>query len=159
MWPRRATSPGRCAELLLKGQVIGHAGELHPEVVKAFGLPARACAVELNLGALLAAEAEVPRIGLLSGFPLAKEDVALIVDEATSAEAVRQALMEGAGELLESVTLFDVYHGDQVPEGKKSLAFALRFRADRTLTDAEAGAARDAAVAVAAKRCDATQRA
>ena len=151
--------PGRCAELLLKGQVIGHAGELHPEVVKAFGLPARACAVELNLGALLAAEAEVPRIGLLSGFPLAKEDVALIVDEATSAEAVRQALMEGAGELLESVTLFDVYHGDQVPEGKKSLAFALRFRADRTLTDAEAGAARDAAVAVAAKRCDVTQRA
>jgi len=127
-------------------------------VVRAFGLPSRTCAVELELGALLEAEAGIPRIGLLTGFPLAKEDVALIVDENTPAEGVRKALVEGAGELLESVTLFDVYHGDQVPEGRKSLAFGLRFRADRTLTDAEAAAARDAAVAVAVERFGATQR-
>ena len=114
--------------------------------------------MELDLGALLGAEAGIPRIGLLSGFPLAKEDVALIVDEDTPAESVRKALAEGAGELLESISLFDVYHGDQVPEGRKSLAFGLRFRADRTLTDAEAAAARDAAVAVAAERFGATQR-
>ena len=151
--------PGRCAELLLAGVTVGYAGELHPEVAAAFGLPERTCALELDLGTLLEAETETPRIGQLAGFPLAKEDVALIVDEATPAEEVRQALIDGAGEMLESITLFDVYHGDQVPEGRKSLAFALRFRAGRTLTDAEAAAARDAAVAVAAERFDATQRA
>jgi phenylalanyl-tRNA synthetase, beta subunit len=150
--------PGRCAELLLAERTVGYAGELHPEVIRAFGLPARTCAVELDLGALLGTEAGIPRIGLLAGFPLAKEDVALIVDENTPAEGVRKALAEGAGELLESISLFDVYHGDQVPEGRKSLAFGLRFRADRTLTDAEAAAARDAAVAVAAERFGATQR-
>ena len=151
--------PGRCAELLVAERTVGYAGELHPDVIRAFGLPARTCAMELDLGALLGAETGIPRIGLLSGFPLAKEDVALIVDEDTPAEEVRKALIEGAGELLESVNLFDVYHGDQVPEGRKSLAFGLRFRADRTLTDAEAAAARDAAVAVAAERFGATQRA
>ena len=150
--------PGRCAALLLDGETIGHVGELHPEVIRAFGLPARTCAVELDLGRLLETPPGEPRIGLLSGFPLAKEDVALIVDENTPAEAVRQALAEGAGELLESVSLFDIYHGDQVPEGRKSLAFALRFRADRTLTDAEAGAARDSAVEVAVRRFNAQQR-
>jgi len=151
--------PSRCAELLLAGRTVGYAGELHPDVVRDFGLPARTCAMELDLGVLLGTEAGIPRIGLLAGFPLAKEDVALIVDEDTPAVEVRKALAEGAGDLLESVNLFDVYHGDQVPEGRKSLAFGLRFRAaDRTLTDAEAAAARDAAVAVAAERFGATQR-
>ena len=75
------------------------------------------------------------------------------------ARDVEAALREGAGELLESVRLFDVYTGEQVGEGRKSLAFALRFRApDRTLTEAETGAARDAAVARAAEACGAVQR-
>jgi phenylalanyl-tRNA synthetase beta chain len=85
--------------------------------------------------------------------------VALIVDDEVSSAEVRAALIEGAGELLESVSLFDVYTGDQVGEGKKSLAFALRFRADRTLTDAEAAEARQRAVAVAVERFGAVQRA
>ena len=90
---------------------------------------------------------------------MAKEDVALVVDEQVPAGDVEAALREGAGELLESVRLFDVYTGAQVGEGKKSLAFALRFRApDRTLTEAETGAARDAAVARAAEACGAVQR-
>ena len=94
-----------------------------------------------------------------SDFPVAKEDVALVVDESVTAAEVEAALREGAGECLESIRLFDVYTGPQVGEGKKSLAFALRFRApDRTLTEHEAGAARDAAVAVAAERCGAVQR-
>ena len=76
-----------------------------------------------------------------------------------TAGELEDVVREAAGPLLEDLRLFDVYTGEQVAEGRKSLAFALRFRADRTLTDAEAGAARDAAVAVAAKRCDATQRA
>ncbi len=151
--------PGRCAELSVDGAVVGFAGELHPEVVRAFALPERTCAVEFSLGDVLAAAPRGGNISALSSFPLAKEDVALIVDESVGAAAVEAALVEGAGELLEEVALFDVYRGDQVGEGKKSLAFALRFRADRTLKDAETAQARQAAVAVAAERYGAVQRA
>ncbi len=91
--------------------------------------------------------------------PVAKEDVALLVDAAVPAADVEAALRAGAGDLLESVRLFDVYTGPQVGAGRRSLAFALRFRApDRTLTEEETGAARDAAVAAAAERCGAVQR-
>ena len=94
-----------------------------------------------------------------STYPLAKEDVALVVDDAVTAAAVEAALRDGAGDLLESIRLFDVYTGDQVGSGHKSLAFALRFRApDRTLTEEETAAARNAAVAVAAERTGAVQR-
>ena len=96
----------------------------------------------------------------LSTFPVAKEDVALVVDEEVSAAQVREALVAGGGELLESVQLFDVYAGEQVGEHRKSLAFSLRLRAaDRTLTDAEAAEARDAAVARAEQVCGAQLRA
>ena len=92
-------------------------------------------------------------------YPVAKEDVALVVDASVPAADVEAALREGAGELLESIRLFDVYTGAQVGEGKKSLAFALRFRApDRTLTEHETGAARDAAVASRPRACGAVQR-
>ena len=151
--------PGRCAELLVDGRVIGCAGELHPTVCHAFGLPARTAAMELDLDDLLTAAPESGVITLLSTRPVAKEDVALIVDESTPASDVQAALVEGAGELLESIALFDIYRGSQIGEGKKSLAFGLRFRAsDRTLTDADTAAAREAAVAVAATRCGAVQR-
>ena len=83
----------------------------------------------------------------------------LIVDAEVPAADVEAALVEGAGELLESISLFDVYTGEQAGEGKKSLAFALRFRAERTLTDAEAAEARQRAVAVAVERFGAVQRA
>jgi phenylalanyl-tRNA synthetase beta chain len=94
-----------------------------------------------------------------SSYPLAKEDVALVVAADVTAAQVEAALREGAGDLLESIRLFDVFTGDQVGEGRKSLAFALRFRApDRTLTEEETAAARDAAVALAAERTGAVQR-
>ena len=94
-----------------------------------------------------------------SSYPVAKEDVALVVDEHVTAAAVEAALRDGAGALLESIRLFDVFTGEQIGAGKKSLAFALRFRApDRTLTEAETSAARDAAVASAAERVGAVQR-
>jgi phenylalanyl-tRNA synthetase beta chain len=83
-----------------------------------------------------------------------------VVDASVAAADVEAALREGAGELLESIRLFDVYTGDQVGEGKKSLAYALRFRApDRTLKEGESAAARDAAVKLAAERTGAVQRA
>ncbi len=151
--------PGRCAELHLGEAVLGHAGELHPTVCRAYGVPARTAVAEIDLGLLLEHAPAVLRAASFSDFPLAKEDVALVVDADVAAADVEAALREGAGELLESIRLFDLYTGEQVGEGRKSLAFALRFRApDRTLTEEETGAARDAAVAVAVARCGAVQR-
>jgi phenylalanyl-tRNA synthetase beta chain len=152
--------PGRCAEFTLPtGEGIGYAGELHPEVCTAFGLPARTAAAEVDLDALIAGAPTMGDIPTISGFPVAKEDVALIVDEDIPAAAVERALRAGAGPLLESIWLFDIYTGPQIGKAKKSLAYALRFRAaDRTLTDAEAAEARDAAVAAAVERTGAVQR-
>lgn len=151
--------PGRCAQLMVGETVIGFAGELHPVVCEQFGLPARTCAVELNLGELIAAAPQGGQISSLESFPLAKEDVALIVDADVPSADVEAALVRGAGDLLESISLFDIYTGPQIGDGKKSLAYALRFRADRTLTDAEAAAARQAAVEVAVEAVGAVQRA
>jgi phenylalanyl-tRNA synthetase beta chain len=142
--------PGRCARLEIAGRLVGHAGELHPRVVAALGLPERTCAVELNLDTI-----EVPgpaKAIALSAFPPVLLDVALIVGVAVAAGDVQRALQQGAGALLESVRLFDVYEDpERLGAGVKSLAFALRFRApDRTLTVEEASVARDAAVAEAA---------
>ncbi|HZP14227.1 MAG TPA: phenylalanine--tRNA ligase subunit beta [Nocardioides sp.] len=151
--------PGRCAEFSIGGTVIGHAGELHPTVCKNFGLPTRTAVAEIDLDALIAATPDVVAAPEFSTMPVAKEDVALLVDAGVTVAAVEAALREGAGELLESVRLFDTYVGDQLGEGKKSLAFALRFRAtDRTLTAEETATARDAAVARAAEATGAVQR-
>jgi phenylalanyl-tRNA synthetase beta chain len=161
--PRRASRmpwhPGRCAELVVDGASLGHAGELHPKVCSELGLPARSAALEVDLDLLLSRAVAVAPGPRFSTYPMAKEDVALVVDDDVTAARVEAALREGAGELLESVRLFDLYTGEQIGEGRKSLAFALRFRApDRTLTEAETGAARDAAVARAAELTGAVQR-
>ena len=156
--------PGRCAALAVAGPdgsevTIGWAGELHPSVVATCGLPERTCAVELDLDALIAAAPGRRAIAPLSSHPAVKQDVALVVDAAVPSAEVREALVDGAGELLESLGLFDVFTGAQLGPGKKSLAYSLVFRApDRTLTEAEATAARDAAVAEAAARWGAAMR-
>ncbi|WP_094286730.1 phenylalanine--tRNA ligase subunit beta [Mycobacterium lehmannii] len=153
--------PGRCAEVVLGdrqgGTVVGHAGELHPAVVERSGLPKRTCALELDLDAIPIVERlPAPRV---SPFPAVFQDISLVVDEDVAAAAVVEAVRAGAGPLLEDVRLFDVYTGPQVGEGRKSLAFALRFRAaDRTLTEDEASAAREAAVQAATERIGAEQR-
>ncbi|MGA8256774.1 MAG: phenylalanine--tRNA ligase subunit beta [Nocardioides sp.] len=151
--------PGRCAEVVVNGSVIGQAGELHPKVCAGHGIPARSAALEIDLDQFLAAARDVAPGPEFSTYPVAKEDVALVVDAGVTVAAVEAALLEGAGDLVESIRLFDVYTGEQIGAGRKSLAFALRFRAaDRTLTEEETGAARDAAVAAAAERCGAVQR-
>ncbi|QUC60755.1 phenylalanine--tRNA ligase subunit beta [Streptomyces sp. A2-16] len=152
--------PGRCAEFVVGDTVVGHAGELHPRVVKAFGLPARTCAMELDLDVLEAAGDDTPQAPNISTFPVATQDVALVVDKFVPHAEVEAALREGAGELLEAIRLFDVYENpEQLGDGRKSLAYALRFRAaDRTLTVDEASAARDAAVALAGERTGAVLR-
>ncbi|MBQ1000361.1 MULTISPECIES: phenylalanine--tRNA ligase subunit beta [Streptomyces] len=156
--------PGRCAELVItvdgSERVVGHAGELHPRVLKALHLPARTCAMELDLDALEQVGDDTPQAPRISTFPVATQDVALVVDKPVPAAEVEAALREGAGELLEAIRLFDVYENEeQLGDGKKSLAYALRFRAaDRTLTVDEASAARDAAVALAGERTGAVLR-
>ncbi len=149
--------PGRCAEIMVDGVVVGHAGELHPAACAALDLPKRSCAMELDLDALPLPEVTVAPV--ISSFPPALIDVALVVDDRTPAADVEAALVDGAGELLEAVRLFDVYVGEQVGAGRRSLAYKLTLRArDRTLTAEEAVAARDAAVAVAAERVGAAMR-
>ncbi|HEX7715772.1 MAG TPA: phenylalanine--tRNA ligase subunit beta, partial [Marmoricola sp.] len=124
------------------------------------GLPRGSAALEVDLGHLIEHAVAVAGAPALSTFPVAKEDVALVVGDEVSADELARTLREGAGELCESVRLFDVYTGAQIGPGRKSLAFALRFRApDRTLTETETAAARDAAVALAAERHGAEQRA
>ncbi|MFD7089421.1 phenylalanine--tRNA ligase subunit beta [Streptomyces sp. NPDC059896] len=155
--------PGRCAALYaaVDGEetLLGHAGELHPRVVKALGLPERSCAMEIDLDLLERAGTGVIKAPRISTYPVATQDVALVVPGEVPAAEVERALREGAGELLESLRLFDVFAGEQIGEGRKSLAYALRFRAaDRTLTVDEATAARDAAVALAAERTGAVLR-
>jgi phenylalanyl-tRNA synthetase beta chain len=156
----QAFHPGRAAQLSLRtGEVVGYAGELHPKLLAAHDMPARSVAVEFNADALFEAAADVIVARHISPFPVATQDVALVVPQDVPADDVLSALREGAGELLEDVALFDVYAGKGIEEGKKSLAFGLRFRAnDRTLTADEASAARESAVAIAAERFGAVQR-
>lgn len=154
--------PGRCAELSVnidgETHVVGHAGELHPQVLEALGLPARTCAMEIDLTALPLGE-KLPA-PVLSSFPAVHQDVALVVEEEVPAEAVRRTLEESAGELIEEVALFDVYRSESLGENKKSLAFGLIFRApDRTLTEDEASEGRLAATEAAKEKFGAQMRA
>jgi phenylalanyl-tRNA synthetase beta chain len=149
--------PGRCAELLLGERVVGHAGELHPRVCAALELPARTSVMELDIDAL--PPAQVPVGPHVSTFPPVHMDLALVVADEVPAADVEAAVRAGAGDLLESLRLFDVYTGAPVPDGSRSLAYALTLRApDRTLTGEEATAVRDAAVSAAAAATGAVLR-
>jgi phenylalanyl-tRNA synthetase beta chain len=163
--------PGRCAAIFVQAGtdrewLAGYAGELHPRVVKAFGLPARTCAMELDLSVIETAADTVPAgsAPVLSGYPVATQDVALNVPDSVPAGQVQAALAagvaaSGSASLLEDIRLFDLYTGEQTGEGRKSLAYTLRFRApDRTLTVEETTALRDAAVAEAQRQVGAVQR-
>ena len=147
--------PGRCAELLIDGKPVAHAGELHPRIVEMYGLPERSSAFAVALNAL--PDSPLVRPSTVGTMPAALQDVALIIDASVSAIEVEQALRAGAGELLESISLFDRY--DKIGDGKISLAFSLVFRAaDRTLTGAEVSALRDSAVKSAEKATGAVLR-
>jgi phenylalanyl-tRNA synthetase beta chain len=155
----KAFHPGRTAELLLGDAVIGYAGELLPSVAEDAHLPRTVAAFELNLDAVTDA-AGVPHVAVdVKTMPAATQDLSLVVSDSIPAAEVLAAVVEGAGELLETATLVDVYQGTGIPEGQRSLTFALRFRADdRTLTAAEATASKEAGVALAASRFGATIR-
>jgi phenylalanyl-tRNA synthetase beta chain len=147
--------PGRCAEIKVNGKAVAHAGELHPRVCAALNLPARTVVFAVILSELPMPEhSYLPRIW---NFPAVVQDVALVVDGAIAAISVKNALIEGGGDLLESVELFDRY--DQIGDGKISLAFTLTFRSsDQTLTSEEVAKYRDQAVALASKKYGAVLR-
>ncbi|GAB3940327.1 phenylalanine--tRNA ligase subunit beta [Corynebacterium tapiri] len=150
--------PGRCAGLFIENQLVGYAGELHPEVLEKLGLPERTCAMELNLSAVEVTEPMPAPI--LSAYPALHQDLALVVDESTPVEQVRSVVANAAGDLLEEVQVFDVFRGAQLVEGKKSVALQLIFRAhDRTLTDEEASERRLAAAEKARVELGAEMRA
>lgn len=141
--------PGRSARVILGGIDVGVVGELHPQVLRRIDVPVRIAAFELAVPSLLAATARDVRYRALPRFPAVHRDLAFTVDVAAAAADVEAVIREAAGALLDTCALFDVFEGHPVPEGKKSLAFSLSFRAaDRTLTAKEV----DAVVGVVADR-------
>lgn len=151
--------PGRCARVLVCGQPVGHLGELHPTVLEEFDLEGRAVAFELDLEPVLAID--LPRRARpLPRFPAVNRDLAVVVPDDVEAGPLLRTIKGAGGELLESATAFDEYRGSQVPEGHKSVAFALTFRSpERTLTDAEVDHQLDAIKAALTERHGAKFRA
>jgi phenylalanyl-tRNA synthetase beta chain len=137
--------PGRGAQVSFAGRQAGWIGELHPLVCGAWDLEAGA-AFEIDVAELVAASPlGAEEFEDVISYPAVHEDVAVVVDEDVSAARVRAAVLEGGGELLRSARIFDLYRGEQLGEGRKSLALRLEFRAaDRTLTDAEVARRREA---------------
>ena len=127
---------------------VGRAGELHPAVVKEYGLPKRSGALELDLDALIKAMPANPiTVSAVSTFPVVKEDIAVVLDADIPVSMVVDAIYAAGGDLLEGVELFDEYRGSQIDEGKRSLAFALRMRAaDHTLKSDETAKVREAII-------------
>lgn len=132
--------PGKCAALKVGEVEVGVFGELHPSLRGRLELGnSPVLAADLNLDRLLAAIPARHVVASVPVFPPVLEDIAVVVDEATPASQVEQAIRQGGGKTLASVRLFDIFRGAQIGEGKKSLAYALVYQApDRTLTDAEA---------------------
>ncbi|WP_448004212.1 phenylalanine--tRNA ligase subunit beta [Agromyces bauzanensis] len=149
----QAMHPGRTAELRVAGRAVGHAGELLPSLAEEADLPRVVAVVELDLDAVIELTDPALEARPIGTYPAATQDLSLMVDAAVPAASVAVAVRDGAGELLEDLHLVDDYRGPGIPEGSKSLTFALRFRAaDRTLTAAEASEAKLAGAGVAAER-------
>jgi phenylalanyl-tRNA synthetase beta chain len=136
---------GRVASLAAGGVQIGMLGEVHPLVRSSFGLPEQCvCLLELNLDKLLANATKTPETRPISRMPALREDLAIIVDEDVPPDRLMGAIREAGGAFLTDVVLFDVYRGEQVSAGKRSLAFSLTFQSpDRTLTSEEAAKQRE----------------
>ena len=136
------------AAVVVDGSVIGHVGEIDRSVLEVHGLAGPVVAAEIDLGALLGASRRERRYVAPSRFPASGVDLAFVLDDAVPAAAVIGTLRAAAGDLLEDVRTFDVFRSEALGEGRRSVAFALRFRSpERTLTDTEVGEARAACIA------------
>jgi phenylalanyl-tRNA synthetase beta chain len=154
-------SPGRAAELRVGGDLVGVFGEVHPTVAAAFGLGApRVCLAEIDLEALFMKVDKRPEIAGVTRFQPTVQDFAVVTDEATPAGAVEEAILTAARPLAQSARLFDVYRGEQIPAGKKSLAFEVVFAApDRALAEHEVTRLRERIAGALQKRLKASLRA
>ena len=152
--------PGRTAVLKVNGQEIGVLGELHPEVAENYGIKGRVYAAEIDVDALFAIGAAKPSVSRLPKFPATSRDLAVVVKKDTPAQALIDVISTNGGGLLKDVQIFDVYEGEQIASGMKSLAFKLTFQAeDRTLVDAEVNAVYDKILAELEAKCAAKLRA
>jgi phenylalanyl-tRNA synthetase beta chain len=130
--------PGRTAEILIGGERVGVLGELHPSVSEHYGIGTKCYAAEIQLEKLLSGRAKEIKYTQLPKFPAVSRDIAMLVDKGAAVAEIEDVMTKAAGKLLDTIKLFDVYEGEQIPEGKKSVAYAVSFRApDRTLTDEE----------------------
>ncbi len=156
---RTGFHPGRTAALYLGDEQVGTAGELLPALVHELDLSSRVAVMELNLTLMMDLAPEEVASHSIATLPAATQDLSLVVADTVPAQEVLDAIIAGAGQLLEHAALVDDYRGRGMESGTKSLTFALRFRApDRTLTAAEATEAKMAGVATAAERCGAVLR-
>jgi phenylalanyl-tRNA synthetase beta chain len=134
-----ALHPGQSAQLVLGDDAVGWVGTLHPVLAQRLELPHQVQLFELDLSAL--GVGERPRFEALSRFPSIRRDLAIVVDAAMPFERVHETVTEAAGALLKQVILFDLYQGDKVESGRKSLAFGLILQASsQTLVDADVDA-------------------
>ena len=152
--------PGRCADILLDGECVGTFGEIHPLVARSYDLTGRVCAADLNFDQLFALRGPEKQYTPLPRFPATTRDIALGCDRDLPVGTLMEHIRRGGGKLLERVTLFDVYVGEQIAPDKKSVAFSLSLRAsDRTLTDEEADKAVKGALEAVNRATGATLRA
>ena len=130
--------PGRCASVLIDGKKVGTVGEVHPTVAENFGIETRAYAAELCLACIFGAIDNNIKFKALPKFPAVTRDIAMLVDKSRPVGDIEAVIRKASGQLLDTLELFDVYEGKQIPEGKKSVAYAISFRApDRSLTNEE----------------------
>ncbi len=153
--------PGKCARVVVAGVALGVVGELHPSLRQTYDLPeAPVVAADLDLEALLGLVPARRAVTPTPAFPPVLEDLAIVVEEAVPAESVEAVVRQAGGALLSEVRLFDLYRGEAIGAGRKSLAYALTYQAaDRTLTDAEVAAQRKAIVRALAEKLGAQLRA
>ena len=151
--------PGRSANVVVSGKVVGFVGEIHPDLASQNHLPRSVGVFELNLGEIFALAPDLVQANELGVMTAATQDLSLEVAIEVSAADLIQSIVTGAGDLLEEIRLVDDYRGKGLEAGQKSLTFSLRFRSpDRTLTQAEATAARDKAVQLANQQFGANLR-
>ncbi len=141
--------PGRAARVSIHGQPAGVLGQVHPEVAQKFDLPSvPVYLAELDLDLLCGGAMEARQLTPISRFPSVSQDIAVVVDDSVPATAVHREIMAAGGELLADAVLFDVYRGNRIGAGKKSLAYALTYRSmERTLTDEEVSGVQEVIVA------------
>ncbi len=151
--------PGRCAKLMVDGKEVGQLGEIHPDVQKNFEINQRTYVAELDLDALMAYEDTYIRMAKLPKYPAVERDIAVVVDKAVEAGVLLKVILKNGGKYMEGAKLFDVYEGDRIEAGKKSIAYSLSFRSEtETLTDEIISGDMESIIAALASECGAALR-